>query len=288
MRSVFFAPEHLTEALTRAHQHWEARRGADPAPGTDVPTAFSIAFSREAGTFGAAIAREVGDRLGWPVYDRELLQRIADDLGIRRILLESLDERQVSWLSECMAGLFATPNVNQVVYFRRLVELLLSLASHGECVVVGRAATVIMPAATTLRVRIVAPLAHRAEAVRRAAGVSLKEATTRIETTDRDRNRFFTDHFQIDPTDPANYDLVLNGVLKSCGPTHTTCGFPFSFIARSLGIRARRGNPMKKNEMRTFRNQLQQLERQLRTDAGTLADEAFHTTEEMAMGNLSN
>jgi DnaK suppressor protein len=45
---------------------------------------------------------------------------------------------------------------------------------------------------------------------------------------------------------------------------------------------------MKKNEMETFRNQLQQLERQLRTDAGTLADEAFHTTEEMAMGNLSN
>ena len=210
MRNGFLAPEHLTEALTRAHQHWEARRGADPASRTGVPTAFSIAFSREAGTFGAAIAREVGDRLGWPVYDRELMQRIADDLGIRRILLESLDERQVSWLSECMAGLFATPNVNQVVYFRRLVELLLSLASHGECVVVGRAATVIMPADTSLRVRVVAPLAHRVEAVRHADGVSLKEATTRVETTDRERNRFFTDHFQIDPTDPANYDLVLN------------------------------------------------------------------------------
>jgi RNA polymerase-binding transcription factor DksA len=45
---------------------------------------------------------------------------------------------------------------------------------------------------------------------------------------------------------------------------------------------------MKKNDVETFRNQLQQLDRQLRTDADTLADEAFHTTDSMAMGNLSN
>jgi len=40
--------------------------------------------------------------------------------------------------------------------------------------------------------------------------------------------------------------------------------------------------------METFRNQLEKLDRQLRTDADTLADEAFHTTDSMAMGNLSN
>ena len=45
---------------------------------------------------------------------------------------------------------------------------------------------------------------------------------------------------------------------------------------------------MTKNDMESFRNQLQQLDRQLRTDADTLADEAFHTTDSMAMGNLSN
>jgi RNA polymerase-binding transcription factor DksA len=45
---------------------------------------------------------------------------------------------------------------------------------------------------------------------------------------------------------------------------------------------------MKKNDMETFRNQLQQLDRQLRTDADNLVDEAFHTTDSMAMGNLSN
>ena len=111
---------HLTEALARAHQHWQQRQ----AERTDVraPAAFAIAFSRQCGTYGAAIAREVGNRLGWPVYDRELLKRIAEDLGVHQTLLESIDEKQRGWLGECVWGFFTTPDVNETVYFRRLVD----------------------------------------------------------------------------------------------------------------------------------------------------------------------
>ncbi len=42
------------------------------------------------------------------------------------------------------------------------------------------------------------------------------EATARVENTDRERNRFITDHFQIDPLDPAHYDLILNAATFSC------------------------------------------------------------------------
>ena len=45
---------------------------------------------------------------------------------------------------------------------------------------------------------------------------------------------------------------------------------------------------MKKKEMEPFRRQLILLERRIRGDADVLADEAFHTTDEMAMDNLSN
>jgi hypothetical protein len=84
----------LTESLARAHEHWNARH--EHTDETGVPRIkFTIAISRETGTYGAAIAREIGTRLGWPVYDRELLQRIADDIGVHRTLVESVDERQV-------------------------------------------------------------------------------------------------------------------------------------------------------------------------------------------------
>jgi len=200
---------HLAESLVRAHQHWQERHEGDSNP-QSIPKAFTIAVSREAGTYGAAIAREVADRLGWPVYDCELIQRIADDLGVRRTLLDSVDERQVGWVNECVKNFLSVPEVSEGTYFRKLVETLLSLAAHGECVIVGRGATVALPLATTLRVRVVAPIECRIEAVRREHSISVKAATTQVETKDRERNRFVTRHFQIDPTNPSNYDLVLN------------------------------------------------------------------------------
>ena len=177
----------LTESLARAHEHWDTHHGQGASHNPEAK--FTIAISRETGTYGAEVAREIGNRLGWPVYDRELLQRIADDLGVHRTLVESVDERQVGWLSECLGSLFSAREVNETVYFRRLVEALLSLATHGECVIVGRGATKVLPEASTLRIRIVAPREHRIQTVRSEHGIAYDEAAARVDTTDRERNR---------------------------------------------------------------------------------------------------
>lgn len=193
--------EHITNALARAHQVWHERL---------APPAFTIAISRETGTPGAAIARAVAERLGWPLYDRELLQRIATDLGVKQQHLEPVDERRVGWLREAFTGLFAVPEVTEQTYFRKLIETLFALAARGECVIVGRGSAVALPKASTLRVRIVAPREDRVETICQEHGVSVFEAAERVDTSDRERDSFVSTHFNVDPTDPANYDLVLN------------------------------------------------------------------------------
>ncbi|MEI7686468.1 MAG: cytidylate kinase-like family protein [Planctomycetota bacterium] len=212
--NYYLSTERVSEALAKAEQHWRQDH-PDRAPGDAKRDAFTIAFSRQAGTYGAEIAREVGNRLGWPVYDSELTQRIADDLGIRRSLLECVDERQPGWLEESLATFSAAPAVSEAKYFRHLMETLLALAKIGSCVIVGRGGVCALPLATTLRVRVVAPLAHRIAAVQHEHGTSPKDAAARVEATDRDRNRFVTNHFPMDPTDPANYDLLLNAARFS-------------------------------------------------------------------------
>jgi cytidylate kinase len=201
----------LTEALVRANQHWQLRHQEEGAGSEKAAApAFTIALSREAGTYGAAIARAVANRLGWPVYDSELLQHIATDMGVRQALLSSMDERHVSWLSEYLEGLSPHRGVSQYAFKHRLLQTLLSLAAHGNCVIVGRGATKVLPTATTLRVRIVAPREHRIEAVQREHGISREEAARRVEATDRERDEFVRDHFSMDATAPRNYDLLLN------------------------------------------------------------------------------
>jgi cytidylate kinase len=90
------------------------------------------------------------------------------------------------------------------------VETILSLAAHGRCVIVGRGAPHLLPWATTLRVRLVAPLEYRVEVFGRERGLSHDEAAREVENLSRERVRFIKDHFHKDPTDPANFDLVLD------------------------------------------------------------------------------
>src|SRR5262249_28050963 len=136
-------------------------------PPLSAHPAWTIAISREAGANGTGIARLVGERLGWPVYDRELLERIAHNMGLHARLVENVDEKQRSWLEESLAGLSSARALSGSRYVRHLVRTVLSLAARGNCVLVGRGAAQVLPAGTTLRVRLVAPLEARITAVSR-------------------------------------------------------------------------------------------------------------------------
>jgi cytidylate kinase len=210
----------LSQLVERACRHWEERRRTAAAH-RDLPTrnsvAFTIAVSREVGTMGTAVAREVGNLLKWQVYDHELLERIAQEMGLRTALLESVDERQQSLLRECIGALLSAPArsdwmplLAESSYVHHLVETVLGLGVHGECVIVGRGAPFILPPATTLRVRLIGPVKERIAALKKTLRIPEKEAARQVRTVDRERHDFVRDHFLKDPADPRNYDLVLN------------------------------------------------------------------------------
>lgn len=210
--------ERMADALERALRHWQARMRAETKPDSvteAVPRPFTIAVSREAGANGPAIAHAVGECLGWPVYDKELVQNIAEEMGLHTKLLQSVDEKQMNWLQECLQAFSSAPSVSEMAYVRHLVETLLALAAHGECVIVGRGSAVVLPAETTLRVRLVGSVRERSEAIRQRFGSTKEEAERWVEKTDRERQRFVFDHFHINPEDPRHYDLVLNSLRFS-------------------------------------------------------------------------
>jgi hypothetical protein len=217
----------ITQMVEQSCRSWEMQRVAAAAR-RDLPPqvshAFSVAISREAGTMGSPVGVEVGKLLNWHVYDRELLEKIADEMGLRASLLESVDERQQNWfresvqaqLASLMAG-GAAPWASESKFVHRLVETVLALGVHGECVIVGRGAAFILPAETTLRVSLVAPVRDRITTVSRQMSISLREAARRVRMIDRERVDFVQDHFMKNPTDASNFDLVLNVSRLSVG-----------------------------------------------------------------------
>jgi cytidylate kinase len=201
-----FRSTHLTEALVRSGHHWQTQKEKEES---GVAPAFTIALSRQVGARGTSVARELGARLGWPVYDRELMEQIARKMDVRVQLVQSVDEKRVSTIQELIESFMALPRANQDVYFRHLLDTIFSLGSHGECIIVGRGAAQILPPATTLRVRLVANLDDRIAVMMKRLNLTRLEAA-HLEAMDLERNRFVQEHFHKDLADPLGYDLVVN------------------------------------------------------------------------------
>jgi len=178
------------------------------SPGENRP--FTIALSREAGTDGTGVAQELARRLNWTVYDHELVEKVASEMGLQARLVEGLDERWVGWLQEAFDGLLAGSSVNQSAYVKHLSRTLLALSARGGCVIVGRGAAQILPPQTTLRVRLVGPLRERIANLARMDKLSPADAARRVEELDRARDQFIHKHFGKSPGDLYNYDLTLN------------------------------------------------------------------------------
>src|SRR5262249_45688841 len=155
----------------------------------------TIAISREAGTHGTAIGDAVGRHLNWQVYDHQLLEVVAKDMGVRTKLLESVDEKHLGWLAEMMERASAVPLVTESAYVQHLAHTILALSAHGACVILGRGAAQILPATKTLCVRLIAPVEDRVAAIRRLHSKSADEAKRFVDAADRDHLSFIRDNF---------------------------------------------------------------------------------------------
>src|SRR5262249_28478072 len=201
--------DHMVEALVRAGQHEEARHPWEEGLARSQQ-GITIALTREAGARGRAVARAVGQELGWPVYDHELLESIAREMKMRVDLLESVDERRRSWILDSLGALASGPALSESGYVHRLREVLFTLAKKGDCIIVGRGAALILPAATTLRVRLIADRQDRIEVIRKDLGVAQDAAARHVDRTAAERARFNKEHFFKDPAEPSHYDIILN------------------------------------------------------------------------------
>lgn len=169
----------------------------------------NICISREAGAGGAAIARMVGEKLGWKVYDQELLEAIAHRMGVTLDEIRALDELAPSMVQDWLLPLREEYYAPQEAYLDHLAKLIEAVGRAGESILVGRGAGFMLPRQTTLTVRVVAPLKIRAQRLAERMGVSVRTARRAARDLDRRRAQFDRTMHRADSNDPHSFDLVL-------------------------------------------------------------------------------
>ncbi len=208
------------EALVnRQMRLWEtmARSAQEPAEATTVPSKkFGpyVTISRFVGTGGDEIAKRVADKLGWQVFDREIVEYISSQSKARESIVSLFDEKVQNELHTWVENLFTWSAMDNEHYLRRLSQVIYAIARHGNAVIVGRGANFIVPAHYGLRVRIVAPEPWRVEYLQKQQGLSEAEAREKIKTQDEMQREFIKKQFHQNVEECTNYDIVLNaGVL---------------------------------------------------------------------------
>jgi cytidylate kinase len=205
-------PAQLLEPGETPRHGFQGNRGTPPRAAA-VPLSLTIAVSREAGARGGTIARRIARKLGWQVYNQELLEYIAQEGAFRQGVAENLPEPAVRWADEQLERLLREQNLSQHPSLIDLARLVLALGAQGDVVLIGRGAGCLLPPQTTLHVRIVAPLADRVAYMSQWLRLTPAKAAEQVALRDERRAEFISAHFHRQPSDIYQYDLLLNSSL---------------------------------------------------------------------------
>jgi cytidylate kinase len=192
-----------------------------------------LLISREKGAGGNAVAQLVGRRLGWQVFDHEIVDEIAQKAHVRRQLIESLDEHERAIIQDAIAQLLNPQAIGTLDYLVFLKQIVLTLGHQGDVIIVGRGARFILPGQFGLSVRLVAPVEARIRRIADKARLSLEAARVEVERTDRERLQFVHRHFGHDVTDPLSHDLIINTAAMN---VEAAAEIVLTALQRKLGV----------------------------------------------------
>ncbi len=199
-----------SEEMRESPRHGFQGDRAPAPPPAEFPAGLTVAVSREAGSRGGSIGRRVARKLGWQVFDQELLEYVCEEGPLHQELIEGLPAAAGAWVGQHLEQLLRAQSVSQHPSIVRLARAILALAARGSVVLIGRGAGLLLPADTTLHVRVIAPLADRTAYMSQWLRLTGEEAAERVRLRDARRAEFLGTHFHRQPGEAYQYDLLLN------------------------------------------------------------------------------
>ncbi len=156
----------IHDLVERQGMSFEARRrAADEQQVVPAPREPWITISRQLGSGGNELAHLLAARLGWHVYDHEIVARIARASHVGETIVRGHDERPVGVLQEQLSALMIPSEGGHAAYVDQLTHVIVDIARGGRAVILGRGANWFLDPARGLRLRVVAPERDRVQRV---------------------------------------------------------------------------------------------------------------------------
>ncbi len=184
-----------------------------------------VTVGREFGSGGAAIARQVAQRLSWKLLDGALVRDVAARAKIDPDLARKYDEAVDPWLHrvsraalwqgafEGVASVGEGDFLDAETMARLAATLIEQAHAEGNCVIVGRGGQcVLQNRPDAFHVYIYAPWSERVARVR-ARAPGLADPEEHIRSVDRTRSEYVRRNYGCSWADPHLYHLLISSQL---------------------------------------------------------------------------
>ncbi|MCX5880647.1 MAG: cytidylate kinase-like family protein [Deltaproteobacteria bacterium] len=169
-----------------------------------------VTVSSEPGSGGQVIASGIAERMGYDLFQRDIIREIAERADIGVSVIESIEKERLSGIEDFIATLVSRRYLWPEMYLEQLMKVVSVIGKHGMAVIAGRGANFILPPNERLSIRVVAPLDLRVLNISRVLTISEEEARKRVIMKEAKRKAFIRKSFNADIADPINYDLTFN------------------------------------------------------------------------------
>lgn len=181
-----------------------------------------ITVEREYGSEGAEYAAALAEKLGWKLYDRELVEVVAREAGVPVDEAAVNDEKADAWFSRLSRGFLAggaelglTPSgVDSDKMVGHLQNALHALAKEGHCVIVGRGGSnVLCGTHGAFHVFTYASMPHKKRWYVEKYPDRAADAEHEIHAADAAHAAYIKKHYNRDWADRHLYHLLLNSCM---------------------------------------------------------------------------
>lgn len=170
-----------------------------------------ITISRQYGSGGREVGKQLSERLGIPFYDHELIEMAAETCPIDRSYFENADSKGAGGFWQQLGeGVQHDLSLSDKAFLHQ-TSVIREVAEKGDCIIVGRCADYILKDyKNVLKVFIYAELDSRKERIEHIYKEADEKALAKIEKTDKKRASYYEYYTGQVFGEAKNYDICLN------------------------------------------------------------------------------
>lgn len=206
--------KHLRKTNTENNKEQEEKTSAE----NKLEKHTIITIAREYGSGGRYVGKLIADKLGIKFYDKEIIEKLAEETGLSKEYIENNEEKRNKLDTFNNGYYFGLNNSDEL--FLKESELIKELASKQSCVIIGRCADFILKDRDDVtKVFIYSNMKNKIKRATEIYGLDTEKAEKEINRINKLRANHYKYYTENEWNHNSNYDICINsdtlGVEKS-------------------------------------------------------------------------